>query len=344
MCVEESPGERATLAGSLRERGVSTALVTDERLVAQHPLAVDFDEIIEIDPPWECRVAEKSEETHFARCFLQIIDYLQSAREPFMLWCHLSGLGTTWDAPLGFRHAYRDEGDPDPPQGAEVPERTLAKDHDPDELLGIVYSYAGQVSLLDSCLEAFLEFLQELKGGDELLLAVTSSRGFPLGEHRHVGPCEEALYGELVHVPLVLRFPEGLGAAARSQALVEPADLWATFLEWWQIGAAPDSTTGSGLTALVRQDIRGMRDRLCIAGRGEERAIRTPAWYYRAASEGELYVKPDDRWEVNNVSNRCLEVVESLQAALAQYEQAVRSGGRIADLPALSDVLINGLG
>ena len=338
-----SPGDCPSLPGCLRELGVTTALLTDDPLVARHPLAVDFDEIIDIDPPWECRGAAEIEQTHFARCFVQIIDYLQSAREPFMLWCHLAGLGTTWDAPLSFRRAYKDEDDPEPPSGADVPEQTLAEDHDPDELLGIVHSYAGQVSLLDSCLEAFLEFLKELKAADQLLLTLTSSRGFPLGEHRRVGPCDEALYGELVQAPLLLRFPDGMGAAARSQALVEPADLWATFSQWWQNGPEPASPAAASLISVVRQDIAAIRDRLCIAGLGEERSLRTPAWYFRAAGEGELYVKPDDRWEVNNVSNRCLEVVECLQLALLQCEQAIRSG-TVADLPPLNDVLMRGLG
>jgi arylsulfatase A-like enzyme len=343
LCSNGSPSACPSLAGALREQGVSMALLTDDPLVARHPLAVDFDEIIEIDPPWECRGVEKIEQTHFAQCFVQIIDYLQSAREPFMLWCHLAGLGTTWDAPLSFRLAYQDEGDPDPPTGADVPEQTLSEDHDPDELLGIVYSYAGQVSLLDSCLEAFLEFMKDLKSIEQPLLAVTSSRGFPLGEHRRVGPCDEALHGELVQVPLMLRFPDALGAAARSQALVEPADLWATFSRLWQNGTAPVSPTAAGLLPVVRQDICTLRDRLCIAGLGEERAIRTPAWYLRMTGESELYVKPDDRWEVNNVYTRCMEVAECLQDALLQYEHAIRSGS-IADLPPLSDVLIQGLG
>jgi arylsulfatase A-like enzyme len=338
-----SPGDCPSLPGCLRELGVATALVTDDQLVARHPLAIDFDDIIEIDPPWECRVADKIEQTHFARCFVQIIDYLQRVREPFMLWCHLAGLGTTWDAPLSFRRAYKDEDDPDPPAGADVPEQILAEDYDPDELLGIVHSYAGQVSLLDSCLEAFLEFLKDSKAAESLLLALTSSRGFPLGEHRRVGPCGEALYGELAQTPLMLRFPDGTGAAARSQTLVEPADLWATFSEWWQNRPAPPSPTAASLIPVARQDVPTPRDRLCIVGSGKERAIRTTAWYLRSASEGELYAKPDDRWEVNNVSNRCLEVVECLQDALHQYEQAVKSGS-VADLPPLSDVLIHGLG
>ena len=138
-----SPGDCPSLAACLRELGVATALLTDDPLVARHPLAVDFDEIIDIDPPWECRGAAEIEQTHFARCFVQIIDYLQSAREPFMLWCHLAGLGIIWDAPLSFR-LIQGRGRSDPPAGAEVPEQTLAEDHDPDELLGMVQCYAGQ--------------------------------------------------------------------------------------------------------------------------------------------------------------------------------------------------------
>ena len=34
-----------------------------------------------------------------------------------------------------------------------------------------------------------------------------SPRGFPLGEHWRVGPCDDALFGELVHVPWMMQFP-----------------------------------------------------------------------------------------------------------------------------------------
>ena len=56
----------------------------------------------------------------------------------------------------------------------------------------------------------------------------------------------------------------------------------------------------------------------------------------------ELFAKPDDRWEVNDVASRCREVVESLQAALGQYELMLPTG-RVLDLPPLSDVLRNGV-
>jgi arylsulfatase A-like enzyme len=335
---ESSPG----LAALLREAGVSTALLTDEPQVSRHPLAADFDELVEIDPPWQPQNAGDIEQTHFARCSVQTIEWLEQAREPFLLWCHWGGLGTTWDAPLRFREAYREEGDPPLPTSAEVPERLLPADYDPDERLVIAQSYAGQVALLDACLGAMLEFFDGQAASRETLFVLVSARGFPLGEHRRVGACDDALYGELVGVPCMIRFPDGAGAALRSQALVEPSDLWATLLDWWHVSGPPPSPTAKSLMPIVGGQSAALRDRLCLAA-GAERAIRTPAWHLRAGGgEPELFAKPDDRWEVNNVASRCPDVVEGLQEALKQYEQAI-SAGSVTSLPPLGDVLLSGL-
>ncbi|MBU4273442.1 MAG: sulfatase-like hydrolase/transferase [Planctomycetes bacterium] len=369
LCPAPPPETRPSLPALLREAGATTVLLSDEPLLARHPGAEDFDELIEIDPPWQPETARRIDQTQFSRCFERAIDRLASLRGPFMLWCHLGGLGTTWDAPLEFRQAYREPGDPPPPEGAEVHERTLPPDCDPDELLGISQSYAGQVSLLDACLGAFLDLFDGLPDAGETLLTVTSSRGFPLGEHRRVGPCDDSLFGELVHVPWMIRFPDAAGAgkgvrnrlckapsgpfrqtvpdtfsgaAARSQALVEPADLWATLLDWWELDDVPDSPSAESILRLVRRENGPFRDRLCIAGRDGGRAIRTPAWFFLAGDPPKLFAKPDDRWEVNDVTSLCPEVTECLRDALAQYEQTL-SAGRIADLPALSDILVNGL-
>jgi arylsulfatase A-like enzyme len=341
MCPAATEESRPGLAALLREAGVSTALLTDEPQVSRHPLAVDFDELVEVDPPWQPQGADDIEQTQFARCFVQTIEWLEQAREPFLLWCHWGGLGTTWDAPLKFREAYREEGDPPLPTSAEVPERLLPIDFDPDERLVIAQSYAGQVALLDACLGAMLEFFDGQAASRETLLVLVSARGFPLGEHRRVGACDDALYSELVGVPCMMQFPDGAGAALRSQGLTEPSDLWATLLDWWRVPDVPPSPTAKSLMPIVRGEAHSLRDRLCLAA-GAERAIRTPAWHLRAADEPELFAKPDDRWEVNNVASRCPDVVEGLQEALQQYEQAI-SAGSAAALPPLGDVLLNGL-
>ena len=203
-------------------------------------------------------------------------------------------LGEIWDAPPEFRRRYWEEGDPPPSASADPPEVRLGKDPDPDEILVAAQAYAGQVSLFDACLGGLLEFLRDSPAGEETLLAITSARGFPLGEHGRIGPCDEALYGELVHVPLLLRFPNGAGAAHRIQALVEPSDLWATLLNWWGLGQQAQSPSALSLMPLIDEQSPWPRDRLCIVGDGSQQAIRTPAWYLRAGSEMELFAKPDD--------------------------------------------------
>ena len=337
----ESADERPALPSRLEAAGVTTALVADEPAVLGHPLARAFHSVVPLDPPEQAQVADRIEGTHLARCFARIVEWLESAREPFLLWCHLTGLGAPWDAPREFRTRYAEEEDPDPPEFAEVPCCMLNEDYDPDQLLGISQAYAGQVSLLDVCVGALLEWLQSDSVGQSTLLVLLSARGFPLGEHRRVGPYDESLYAELVQVPLLLRFPDLLGQGARTQALVQPADLYPTLLEWWEIARRPAGPGAASLVPLVREEIESTRDRLCIVQGGDQRAIRTPAWYLRDAATPELFVKPDDRWEVNDVSDLCAEVVQLLRQALDDYQSALRSG-QPADLTPLDEILLFG--
>jgi hypothetical protein len=56
-----------------------------------------------------------------------------------------------------------------------------------------------------------------------------------------------------------------------------------------------------------------------ISSETGERLIRTRAWQLNVGESTELYVKPDDRWEANDVASRCGEVVE-LMLALEKSE------------------------
>ena len=342
------PADRPTLLELLDGAGVSGTLLSDEPAVSRYPLAAGFDDLIEIEPSETLEPASSIERTHLARCFAQIVDWLQTPRGPFLLWCHLSGLGGAWDAPREFRQAYVEEGDPPPSESVQVPSFRLGKDYDPDELLAVTQAYAGQVSALDGCVGALLESLRENHLHDDTLLVLLSARGFPLGGHLRVGSCEESLYSELVQVPWMMRFPGGLGATARSQALVEPSDLWATLLDWWQVPEAPQTPTARSLIPLVREEVDCVRDRALVVTDGLEQAIRTPAWYLREsggaeeeAAGVELFAKPDDRWEVNDVSDRCREVVDRLREVFAESERMLQDD-QPGDLPPLEDILVNG--
>lgn len=127
-------------------------------------------------------------------------------------------------------------------------------------------------------------------------LVVTSNRGLPLGEHGYAG-FSAPLYEELVHLPLIVVPSDGSFAGRRVSVLTQPADLSATIAHW--IGR--DASSGHNLwpppTAAIRP-----RAVALDAGRA---SIRTPDWHWLAPhgdDDQQLFVKPDDRWDINNVA------------------------------------------
>jgi arylsulfatase A-like enzyme len=268
-----------------------------------------------------------------------------------------------WDAPIELRERYVAEDDPPPRDFIRPPAMLLAASADPDELLGVRQAYAAQVSVLDSCLEALLDGWRESPLMEETLFVVLSARGYPLGVHGQVGmPPDEAagLYGELTSIPWLLRLPRGSSVADRGAALVQPPDLFATLADWFgcdplalrRTGQLAEQGTpsshpaiGRSLLPLVRGQATAVRDRAGVVSATSERALRTPAWYARFATgdTAELFVKPDDRWEINDVSRRCPEVTEAMRDACNQLEHSSVVVGASEAPAELDDILVQGL-
>jgi len=283
----------------------ATTLVTDDAAALDHLRAAAFGDRRFVIVPENTRPRRTIEETQLATFFVHAMEWLEQACEPFVLWLHTRGLAGAWDAPVALRNSYADEEDPTPPTFVQPPDQMLAGDVDPDLLLGISQAYAGQITLFDTCLCVLFDALDETPLGRSTDLLLVGLRGYPLGEHGRVGFSHASLHNELVHVPLLLRRANGANALVRTQSLVSHDDV---------AGLLANVPTGTPT-----------RDRL-IFQLGEERGIRTPAWYLResgGAGNGrrELFVKPDDLWEANDIADRCQEVTTELAEVLASPER-----------------------
>ncbi len=343
MPEEVSP----SLAEALSAKGYHTICLTDSADVVRLPWAAGFREVVQTPRRVSNRPATDVEQTHMARMVDATMERFARLSSPFLFWVHLEAMQGPWDAPWELRAQWADEDDPPPPDFLDPPVRQLPLKFDPDEQLGVIHAYAGQIAALDRCLAWLLHAFQDSSRAHDTLLVVTSPRGYPLGEHRRIGPVDNALHGELLRVPLMLRFPDGAQSAHRAQAIAQPPDLFATLLDWAQVIELPPHIWGRSLAPLAQGE-DWPRDR-AMAVHGSERALRTPAWFLRtdAAPEEndpkalELYVKPDDQWEANEVSSRLPETVEQMRAALENFEQAVQAGDD-ALLAALSEMLREG--
>jgi len=336
----ENEGRRG-LAELATAAGATAVLVSDDRQVVEHPLAGKFGDRRLLPANSAARPAQTIEQTELFSLFDAAHQALREQTRPFLLWIHARGMSGPWDAPLELRYQFADEEDPDPPSFVEPPSIVLPEDFDPDELLGFVHAYAGQVALADMCLELLLNGLDEHPLRDETILVVTSPRGYPLGEHQRVGPCDNSLYGEVLHVPLFVQSPDDGLALMRSRQVIQSRELSSLVSEscGWHVSG------GRQASALLRElygESPETANVACAVGPAQ-RAIRTPAWFLRELStddgpQRELFAKPDDRWEANEVSSRCSDIVELLASELDRFEAAAREGS-LAESPPLAESL-----
>ena len=376
----------ASIGDLLAANNLRTHLITDEPLIARHPLAARNSSVTFVELPMIDHPATDPTQTQFAQFLASVTETLEQETAD-CLWIHARAFSGAWDAPYSLRLALSDEEDPDPPRLVLPPDAANANkldcdesgeiglnDEDPDIAWGLARAYAAQVMTVDRCLEFFFDVLDRHPYWGEALLLLTSPRGFPLGEHRQTGLAGAPLFGELLHIPMILRRPDEPGVLLRSQALAQPPSVFATVLDWLNIERDQRCTGARSLLPLFsaarcvssdganKENQRVEQDGFdrCVSVTLGEQSLRTPGWFLRnvecAASDARqadhtdkgthkdtaeptLYVKPDDRWEANEVADRCQSIVELMNNTLKQFIAAADRES-LDELPALeTDVL-----
>ncbi len=294
-------------------------------------------------------------------------------RDPFVLWLDLFSPHGPWDPPQPYRDQYAtaepdefeagDEGDlvedPDEddldlaevPVLIDVPAGPVGDVIDEAELLRLRRTYAGTVTLVDRWLGELFDALRRLGRMDDTLVVFTSDQGEPLGEHGFVRRFRPWLYEELIHTPLILRMPGGAYGGTRHQALVQTVDLLPTIVA--ALGLPPLADLhGHDLLPLVRGEQTKVRDYACMGMDVEQFALRTHLWHLVLPLEpdpddapgeplrrAELYRKPEDRWDQNDVAAQFPEVAEHLELTLRRFAAAVsRDAVAHEALPMLRDI------
>jgi len=341
--------EQTALARSFSDRGYATTLITDEPELKSVPGADLFDRLVEVTGAEPARAKEVSQ-TSLARLFAAACEAIKeteaaAVESPQLVWIHSRGMRGPWDAPLELQAALLDENDPAPYDCVEPPDFTIAETDDPDAAFVYGCAYAAQMMVLDVCLEALLSEVDECWPAGRWLLALLGTRGYPLGEHKQVGGVDKRLFVEQLHVPMLIQMPDGTGRLARSGQLTTHADLLPTLIAHIESDIPARQYDGMNLGPLLDDPSARWRDAVLSVGNDGGHAIRTNEWCLRirstaelssdAASDDansgrELYVRPDDRWEANDVAELCPDVVDMLSQVADQQGQQIREGRAIS--------------
>lgn len=331
--AEPSPAEEPDLLQCLRAGGVATYLVGGV-------------EAGEFARGWEHRshVTDSGDGDPLEQRLGAVERALEqlAAAESWFLWVELAPLIPPWKVPQEFIEHYF------PPSAGEegteprTPFAALSVgcwEGDDAGLTRLQDSYAAAVSYLDAGIDALTEHLRGRKLLDELILVVTTDCGLALGEHGIVGDCRPWLHDELIHLPLLIRLPGAAESGRRVHALTQPVDLMPTLLYAFGLPAAP--VHGLSLLPLLRGSDAAIRPYACAGhklGPAAEWCLRTPEWSFllplgeksgEPARGAQLYSKPDDRWEMNNVIQHHLELADRLELTLRGFVKATRQPGTL---------------
>jgi arylsulfatase A-like enzyme len=165
---------------------------------------------------------------------------------------------------------------------------------DQRDLDHIIAAYDAEIRSVDEAFGELLSGLEQLGLAENALVIFTSDHGEEFGEHGVVGWHSHTLYDELLRVPLLIRFPNGLAAGATIDSQVRLLDVAPTVTSVVGL-AAPETFEGVDL----RRVINGLATPLPALSQldlpvGERvMSMRTRDWklYPRAALTGNPFAE-----------------------------------------------------
>ena len=314
---------RIEFDSALPELPGDSIFLTDRSSRPVAEIAHAFDRVIQVGGASTVTcLAESVEDTTLARFFAESIDWIENQPEASLYWLDCQGMFGNWDAPYEFRNRHTDPDDPETPSFWQPPCAAFnAAQDDPDQLLGFQQAYSGQMILLDQCLGILLEELESKNRLDQTLVCLYSSTSYPLGEHGVVGSYQPTLNSEAIHVPLMIRWPDQKMAAIRDQNLISPRMVTDAIRAWFDSNSS-DSRSPSAFkfhrefTNLIPN--KPAQAVFSIEESSDQRleSLQTQAWKLIRGQGHQLYVRPDDVWEVNDVHSRCRDIAQSLEVLM----------------------------
>lgn len=241
---------------------------------------------------------KSDEDQHSAQTCRAAIDYLEGIvdrSKPFFLWVDIFDPHEPWDPPSAYNPDLKCPYDPDykgkdiilpvpgPVEGAYTEE----------ELHHVRMMYAEKVTTTDKWIGVFLDKIRKLGLYDSTLIIWLADHGQPLGYGGHghgiIRKCRPWPYEELVHVPLVIRYP-GVGPK-RISTFVQNTDVAPTILDYLGIqdSVAQEEMQGKSLIQLILGNVSKVRD-FAIAGfHNLSWSIYTEDWSYIHWLHGAAY-------------------------------------------------------
>jgi arylsulfatase A-like enzyme len=132
----------------------------------------------------------------------------------------------------------------------------IAKENPSEEQKsGLIAMYDEEISYLDFRIGKMFDFFESKKLLNDALIIITADHGEHFGEHglySHVA----SLYEPIIHIPLIIKYPQDWNFMSRSDSLVQLIDIVPTVLDALHIAQGPYELPGQTLLKPQNQSSR----------------------------------------------------------------------------------------
>jgi hypothetical protein len=181
-------------------------------------------------------------------------------------------------------------------------------------------SYAAAVAEVDEEVARMRAQLESAGLLNDICWLITSDQGQAVDEERPATPPPPWLHEELIHIPLIVRLPQGSQASRRVEAFTLGGDVSAAIVTLACASGLP--VQDNYLFELMQGDKRRAKryvfawaesaGAMSWALRTEDVGvlIRASPAPFDASRDARVFIKPEDRREVNNVAQHHLDLIE----------------------------------
>ena len=178
----------------------------------------------------------------------------------------------------------------------------------------IVNLYDAEIHGMDAAFAELINYLKRSGLFDKSIIVFTSDHGDEMGEHGRMATHADTLYDELLRVPLLIKFPNGLFAGSKITHQVRSIDILPTILDVLGLRTGP-LVQGKSLTGLLEGETEFDPHALSQIDAKVKRlhySLRTVDWKF-IKFKNRLFQLKTDPGELKNVARDFPEIAEQLK-------------------------------
>jgi arylsulfatase A-like enzyme len=181
---------------------------------------------------------------------MRLLEEADRQRKPFALMLDCFDPHEPWDPPDKYVKLHGGSTSRAWNPGTVLNGTTATNGLAPEDVAQMKALYRAELSMADHWFGNFMQRLHELRLERETLVLFLSDHGFLLGERGYVAKMATQCHPELIHVPLMMRDPEGRGAGRTTDYFTQTQDVATTLLHAGTV-RRPDFMDGQNLLPLL---------------------------------------------------------------------------------------------